>query len=414
LKDRLPTYMLPSAFVVLDAFPLTPNGKIDRAALPAPDPKSFESEALELYVPPQTPTEEVLVGIWSEFIKIPQIGIHDNFFDLGGDSLMMVVMAGRINEVLRTNLSVEDLFENLTVEKLAQVITAGGSINQQRSGVVQLQQGHAYPPVFFIDAGPHELRLAELLGDSHPIFGIQVPWPVAWRDAVANNQTSAFPRMDQLAALYVAALSSHACASPCVLAGYSFAGLIAFEVAHQFQSRGGEVNMVLLLDTWARRPTSYEVVWYQWRRDWMRVLDGLPPNEISGSIRPRLWRSWLVTQWLLGKAANKLFPEAKKVSVMFGEQESPSSWALQERLYLKIIKSYRPRPLSSRGILFRSESPDLWPDEKYYRGVDDTLGWKNLFTRGLEIIPVLGNHLSILRQHNKPLAQKINEVLKLY
>jgi acyl-coenzyme A synthetase/AMP-(fatty) acid ligase len=85
LKDQLPTYMLPAAFVVLDAFPLTPNGKIDRAALPAPKPRAFESEALELYVPPQSPADQELVGIWREFLKIRQIGIHDNFFELGGD-----------------------------------------------------------------------------------------------------------------------------------------------------------------------------------------------------------------------------------------------------------------------------------------------------------------------------------------
>ena len=143
--------MLPAAFVVLDAFPLTPNGKIDRAALPAPEPRAFESEALELYVPPQSPAEQALVGIWREFLKIRQIGIHDNFFELGGDSLMMVAMTVRINEVLSINLSVEDLFQNPTVEKLAKIILTGGSISQQRSGVIQLQQGQTYPPVYFID-----------------------------------------------------------------------------------------------------------------------------------------------------------------------------------------------------------------------------------------------------------------------
>jgi amino acid adenylation domain-containing protein len=414
LKDRLPTYMVPSTFVVLDAFPLTPSGKIDRAALPPPDPGLSESEALELFAPPQTPTEQTLVRIWYEFIKGRQIGIHDNFFEIGGDSLTMVAMATRINEVLNINLSVENLFQNPTVEKLATIITAGGPIITQRSGVFQLQQGQTYPSVYFINAGPAASRLAELMGDKHPIFRIQVPWPMAWCDAVANNQTSAFPRMDEIIAPYVAALSSHAGGSPCVIAGHSFAGLMAFEVARQFQSQGGEVNMVLLLDTWARYPRSYEVVWYQWRRDWMRELDRLPPYEISGSIGPRFWRSWLITQWSLRKVAKRVFGEAKKASVMFGGQYSPSPAGLAERLYSNILKSYHLRPLNSRGVLFRSESQDESPDERYCRGADPSLGWNSLFTRGFEIISVPGNHLSIMRQHNELLAQKITEVLRRY
>ena len=411
LKDQLPTYMLPAAFVVLDAFPLTPNGKIDRAALPAPEPRAFESEALELYVPPQSPAEQALVGIWREFLKIRQIGIHDNFFELGGDLLMMVAMTVRINEVLGINLSVEDLFQNPTVEKLAKIILTGGSIGQQRSGVIQLQQGQTDPPVYFIDPGADELCMAELLDGDHPIFGIQVRWPAAWWHALASNQASGFPRLDQLAALYVEVLRSHAGPSPCVLAGYSFAGLLAFEVAHQFQSRGGVVKMVLLLDTRARHLTPYEVAWYHLRREWMRGPGGLLPYEISRSIGPRLWRSWLITQWLLGKGTKKLLRKLRKVSVMVGARDLPSPGA-RARLYVNMFKSYHPQPLNSRGILFRSESLDESDEERYYRGAANcSLGWNDLFTGGLEIVSVPGNHFSMMRQHNKPLAQKITQVL---
>ena len=87
-----------------------------------------------------------------------------------------------------------------------------------------MQKGKAEPPVYFIYAGPAEFRLAELMGESHQILGIEVPWPLAWRDAVANNQISSFPSMEQLVAPYVAALSSHRRLSSCVLAGHSFAG----------------------------------------------------------------------------------------------------------------------------------------------------------------------------------------------
>ena len=264
--------------------------------------------------------------------------------------------------------------------------------------------------MYFISAGALELRLVELMDESYQIFGIEVPWTLAWRDAVANNQTSAFPSMEQLAAPYVAALSSHTRSSPCVLAGHSFAGLIAFEVAHQFQRQGGHVDMVMLFDTFAKYPTVREVACRQWRQDWKQGPNGLSTDQLSQSIGFRLRRSWLVARWMLRQEARKVFSALfpKRSETGFDEQGVPLPWWLHERLYMKILESYRPRPLGGRGILFRAESPDV------PRAFDDSLGWKNLFVGGLEIIPVFGDHLSMFRQHNQTLAQEMKEVLKRY
>src|SRR6185369_11741291 len=117
--------------------------------------------------------------------------------------------------------------------------------------------------------------------------------------------------------------------------------------------------------------------------------------------------------WLLGKGAKKLLRKLKKVSVMVGAQDLPSPGA-RARLYVNMFKSYHPRPLNSRGILFRSESLDESDEERYYRRAANCLGWNNLFTGGLEIVSVPGNHYSMMRQHNKQLAQKITQVLKRY
>src|SRR5438445_13858305 len=106
--------------------------------------------------------------------------------------------------------------------------------------------------------------------------------------------------------------------------------------------------MVLLLDTRARHLTPYEVAWYRWRREWMRGPGGLLPYEISRSIGPRLWRSWLIAQWLLGKGAKKLLRKLRKVSVMVGARDLPPPGA-RARLYVNMFKSYRPQPLNSRG-----------------------------------------------------------------
>ncbi|ETX03443.1 MAG: hypothetical protein ETSY1_00010, partial [Candidatus Entotheonella factor] len=118
LKQSLPDYMIPSAFVVLDRFPLNPNGKVDRQALPAPETSGLEGT----YVAPRTPTEEVLVAIWSDVLGVDHLGIHDNFFDLGGHSLLAIRIISRLQEVLQVTLSVRMVFEAPTIDQLAAAI----------------------------------------------------------------------------------------------------------------------------------------------------------------------------------------------------------------------------------------------------------------------------------------------------
>ena len=224
--------------------------------------------------------------------------------------------------------------------------------------VVQFRQGKAEPPVYFICAGPGEFRLAELMGGRHPIFGIQVPWPLAWRDAAANDQTSTFPRMEQLVAPYVAALSCHIHSSSCVLAGYSFAGVMAFEVAHQFQRQGGNVNMVMLFDTWIKRPTAREVAWHKWRQEWRQkqAPKRISTDQLSQSIGSRLRNSWLVARWMLEQEARTVFrpllPKPSELSTILDEQGVPVALTLVHRLYAKILELVPPAPPRQSGYPF--------------------------------------------------------------
>jgi len=117
LKQTLPDYMVPSAFVMLDKFPLTPNGKIDRKALPAPD--HTVTGFGQPFVPPSTLAEEVLAEIWAEVLNIEQVGIHDNFFDLGGHSLLAIRVVARLRDMMELDLSVRSLFEKPTIAELA-------------------------------------------------------------------------------------------------------------------------------------------------------------------------------------------------------------------------------------------------------------------------------------------------------
>uniref|UniRef100_UPI003CD0D943 amino acid adenylation domain-containing protein n=1 Tax=Microcystis sp. M058S1 TaxID=2771123 RepID=UPI003CD0D943 len=119
LKAKLPSYMVPNAFVILDALPLTANGKIDRRALP---PSESSSEPSEKYVAPRNPIEDILVNVWSEILKVEKVGINDNFFELGGHSLLATKLVAQIRDHLKIELPLRQLFNTATLAELAQGI----------------------------------------------------------------------------------------------------------------------------------------------------------------------------------------------------------------------------------------------------------------------------------------------------
>ena len=120
LKHKLPEYMIPSLFVRLDALPLTNSGKVDRRALPAPEPGQEERE--EAYVAPRSVVEEMLASIWSEVLGGVKVGVNDNFFDLGGHSLLATQVMSRVREAFGIEIALRSLFEQPTVEQLAETI----------------------------------------------------------------------------------------------------------------------------------------------------------------------------------------------------------------------------------------------------------------------------------------------------
>jgi len=119
LESRLPEYMIPSGFVLLSQLPLTPNGKVDRKALPVVDVASRVSTE---YVAPETETQKTLVEIWEEVLGIERVGIHDNFFDLGGHSLMATQVVSRVRQALAMEISITTLFKSSTIAQLAEFL----------------------------------------------------------------------------------------------------------------------------------------------------------------------------------------------------------------------------------------------------------------------------------------------------
>ncbi|MEH2147513.1 non-ribosomal peptide synthetase [Nostoc sp.] len=136
LKTKLPDYMIPGAFVFLEAFPLTPNGKINRRALPAPD---ADQRNLEVdFVAPRTPTEQELATIWAEVLKLKQVGIHDNFFELGGNSLLATQVISRLREAFSLNFPLRYLFENPTIAELAQKVISQQIEQAENDAIAQI------------------------------------------------------------------------------------------------------------------------------------------------------------------------------------------------------------------------------------------------------------------------------------
>ncbi len=245
LRAKLPEYMIPSAFVILDRFPVTPNGKLDRKALPRPDPSNSAE-----FLPPVTEMEKTLVGIWRKTLGVQRVGLHDNFFELGGHSLMAVRVIAEINKTLKAHLNVPAFFRDATIKGLARALEQSHSVGPGPQ-VVPLQMGKTGLPVYIIGAAPGVCRTVELLGNDRAVFAIDVPLPEEWRHPIAAVPRAAQPTVEQLGAQCGDLLKEHTGSSPCIVAGYSFGGKIAFEAAHALKRAGGHVAFLLLLDAHA-------------------------------------------------------------------------------------------------------------------------------------------------------------------
>ena len=413
VKRHLPSYMVPSTFEIVERFPLTPAGKVDRKALQtALVPRS---ERLKVHSPPQTTTECTVANIWSEVLGVGEVGTDDNFFDLGGHSLLIVRMLYQINTTCKVRLSVSDLFHKPTIRELAAAVDSQRSESQRRPVVVQLQRGEESEiPLYFIYAGPDEFHIAQQMGARRPVFGIQPPFPQKWRRAVESNQLSSLPDMDQFVAPFLEALAAHVGSGRCMLAGHSFAGLVAFEAARQLQKRGGHVDTVIIIDQWSKFPPPVRVAWQNLRQCWS-VNAGDTGQSFARSITQRCRRSALIIYWPLRLFASQVLAQVRRLpgqlTTTFDEEGMPVPWGILERLYRRIDANYRPYPLDCRGIIFRTDFVDA---NQSVRVLDENLGWARLFTRGTTNCSLTGDHISIFRQHNQRLALTINRVLEQF
>ncbi len=237
LKAKLPNHMVPAAFEFLERYPVTPSGKIDRKTLEARTP--ILADADRSSVTPRTVTEKIIARTWAKFLKLSAIGISDDFFDLGAHSMMVVKVVDELNSSAGFQVSVVEVFKNPTVEKLAAIVEQQRHVDRRKPAVIPLRQVGLGVPIYFINAGPAELALARSLAADHPVFGIEVPWPLEWRRAVEQNRKQQYPKLDEIVRVFVDLLHSHLGDGSCIVAGYSFAGLLAFEVARGLLDKQG-------------------------------------------------------------------------------------------------------------------------------------------------------------------------------
>jgi amino acid adenylation domain-containing protein len=197
LKERLPDYMVPARYVMLPAFPLTPNGKVDRQALPPPDAATSASGVA--FVAPRNELERKLADIWEEVLPGASVGLDDNFFDVGGHSLLAVHLVNEINRWFSAKLDVLTLYQEPTVRALARKLE-GDSHVAVGAKLVQVRTGKGGSPVFFLNASLEFFGSASRIERDEPIWISDVPWSTDLLQASARGETATFPTLAAMAA----------------------------------------------------------------------------------------------------------------------------------------------------------------------------------------------------------------------
>lgn len=399
LRDRLPEYMIPGSFVFVENLPLTSSGKVNRQALfdtPIPD----HSEPLHPS-PPRTALESTLVQIWQEALGKGPIGIRDNFFDLGGHSLLAARIISEVRRTLGVNVSIAALFLYPNIEKLAANLPTGA---EPESGVfIQLRSGSAPGKLIFVigEFGMPLMHLAPLVGNGMPSFASVVSVPKAQIDAASAGRSEDLPSLEDLVSDHVEQILKHHSGGPCVLAGYCIEGVFAVEIARKLQALGTPVESVILFDSviapaslgWRFAVRGYGV----WARRNLEFTLRHGPRYILNKINSRLRHL---------KVAPALKDEPSRAPQPNEDQASHFAHVNSVRkIYRHAQRNYRPQPMVCRGVICLSTDATGCAH-------DPSLGAQGVFAAGLEIVPVSGNHTTMLEEpHLRSLAAKITPLL---
>ena len=241
LRAKLPEYMVPAAIVILERFPLTPNGKVDRKGLPAPARSGAEAGSRS--AASRDSLDMQMINLWEKVLNVRPIGLQDNFFDLGGSSLVAVRLFSEMRKLFVRSFALSILFQAPTVEKLTDLIRKDGWTSRW-SSLVPIQPGGSKPPFFCVHGGGGNVliyrELARHLGSDYPFYGLQARGLDGNGDYLTTTES--------MAEAYLREMRELQPEGPYYLGGFCMGGQIAFEIAQRLVKDGQQVNLLFVID----------------------------------------------------------------------------------------------------------------------------------------------------------------------
>lgn len=388
LSTKLPDYMIPTAFVGLESLPVNLNQKVDRRALPLPTAENLLG--LTTIVPARHAYEQHLIDIWEKVLGLQPIGIENNFFDLGGNSLLAVQMLTQVETFFGQRLPITTLLQASTIADLANILQSPMSqpIDNQTPDcdLVLLRSGGDHPPLFCIYGILLYRDLVHQLQPDRPIYGVYLQEEIdLLKPGNLNHRNSVFASVPAIAAGYLAAIRTVQPHGPYHLVGESFGGVVAFEMAHQLRAAGEDVAFVALLDAQAPSHQANLSIQRRLNLHWQFFhQQGL--SYICEKMKPHLQalRKQLV-HYLKGNAFNSSVQHLVQ-PIERTMQEDVRAAARQ-----RASQGYSPQPYSGSVLLFRAIERSAFEPDDY------SLGWDSLALGDFQIIDIPGDHLSILQ-----------------
>lgn len=385
LSAKLPEYMIPSVFLVLDAFPRLPNGKLDRRSLPPIPLHLGESsvEAVQL-----NPTEKNMREIWRHVLGHQQFGLDDSFFDLGGNSLLAVRLFGEIKRTFKIQLAPALLLERPTVRKLADLILDGEALAYSANPVVAIQPKGSKPPIFYINGIYGDVisfhQIAAYADKDQPIYGLQIP---------GYDFRTSYSSIEEIASELVLNLRKAQPKGPYYLVGFSFGAYVAYEVAQKLREQNEWVPLLCLIDTYA--PRAFSSLWKN------MVFSLKFFVKLSWKSKPRYLRNALIALRRVSMQETRrvlynLLPTGKLRERLFSEER-------KRYLMVENYRAHKARFYPGNLTLFRSEERIL--KSKYRTCVDHVMGWGKLAPE-IEVRDIPGLHEDVLKEPHAPSLAK--------
>ncbi len=389
LQSKLPDYLIPSAFVIIETLPLTANGKVDRRALPMPE---YDRQAdADILVAARDEIEQQLTEIWERILDVRPIGIRDNFFELGGHSLMAVRLFVEVEKIWGRNLPLATLFQAQTIESLAKVLRKKEWVAPW-SSLVTIQPHGSKTPIFcFHPIGGNVLEyypLADYLGQDRPIYGLQCQG-LDGKQPLLNS-------IEEMASHYVKEILTVQPHGPYLLIGYSFGGLLVYEAAQQLSKLDKRVDFLAIVDCNAPNLQKVRPSFLKSIQIHLSYLWHLENHKKIQYIKDRIdyhFNNVDYREFLLRTLPKNVLPSTEILQLIDNNFQAD--------------QEYTATPYIGNLTLFRCQMQLL----DYYLSPD--LGWGDLVTGNLEVYNVPGSHYSILREPTVRLvAEQIEACLK--